>query len=97
MQKELVHYTSKKHNQDECNGYVDGFERAIELFALYDVNVSIADVRQAFANYHTSEGCSCCQDVEAHDKAEEMLADLLKPDAYNDGSGFDWTKYATKR
>lgn len=62
-----------------------------------DVSVSVADVRQAFADYYKSEGCSCCRDTNNHNKAENKLAELLNPDAYDDGSGFDWYKYATQR
>jgi|DEB0MinimDraft_6_1074348.scaffolds.fasta_scaffold249036_2 hypothetical protein len=57
----------------------------------------LADIRQAFADYYSSEGCGCCRNNEAHDKAEAKLAELLKPDKYEDGSGFDWLKYATER
>lgn len=62
-----------------------------------DVSVSVAEVRQAFADYYKSEGCSCCQDTKAHEKAEQKLAELLQPDQYDDESGFDWYKYATER
>jgi len=31
LQSELQKYIDKKHNQDECSGFVDGFERACEL------------------------------------------------------------------
>jgi hypothetical protein len=61
-----------------------------------DVSVSVAEVRQAFADYYKSEGCTCCQDTETHDKAEEKLAELLQPDQYDDESGFNWYKYATE-
>lgn len=55
----------------------------------------LKEIRQAFADYYKSEGCSCCRDGENHRKAESRLADLLKPDKYEDGSGFDWYKYAS--
>ena len=69
----------------------------LKLLGLQNVSVSVADVRQAFADYFKSEGCSCCRDTDNHDKAEAKLAELLKPDAYDDGSGFNWYKYATER
>lgn len=58
-----------------------------------DISVSVAEVRQAFADYYRSEGCTCCEDTEAHSKAEQKLAELLQPDRYDDG--FNWIKYAT--
>lgn len=36
---ELEHYVKAKHTQEECIGFIDGFERANELFALYSVVV----------------------------------------------------------
>ena len=77
----------------KVNGVETNNEKALHK---HDVNVSVADVRKAFADYHESEGCSCCQDVEAHDKAYKRLGELLKADAYDDGSSFDWSKYATE-
>lgn len=56
----------------------------------------VEQIRQAFADYIISEGCSCCRDTKVHEKAEKRLAKLLKPDAYEDGSGWDWSKYSTK-
>ena len=35
---ELEHYVKAKHTQEECIGFIDGFERANELFALYSVS-----------------------------------------------------------
>ena len=56
----------------------------------------ISDLRQAVADYMESEGCSCCQDVDAHKKHKRRLAKMLKVEAYEDGSGFDFSKYRTK-
>jgi hypothetical protein len=53
-------------------------------------------IRAAVANYIRSEGCSCCQDIDAHTKAAEVLAKLLEVDPYDDGSGYDFYKYVTK-
>lgn len=58
--------------------------------------VLIEKIRQAFADYRFSEGCSCCRDIEAHEKAEQRLAKLLQADPYDDHSGWDWSKYRTK-
>ena len=35
---ELEHYVKAKHTQEECIGFIDGFERANELFVLYNVS-----------------------------------------------------------
>lgn len=37
----------------------------------------MAALRTAVADYVRSEGCSCCQDREAHDKAYERMTTLL--------------------
>lgn len=67
-----------------------------EQLRLFAVSGSVLkEIRQAFADYCRSEGCSCCRNKEEHDKAEEKLAEILKPDKYEDGSGYDWYKYAS--
>ena len=48
------------------------------------------EIRRSFADYVKTEGI----DKERHEKAENKLAKLLKPDMYEDKSGFDWYKYA---
>ena len=53
-------------------------------------------LREAVANYMYSEGCSCCQDVDAHREHKQYLAKLLNVDKYSDGSGFDFYKYKSK-
>lgn len=48
-------------------------------------------LRQAVADYMWSEGCACCQNVEAHQQHKEALAKLLslrKKDDY-----YDFSKY----
>lgn len=54
-------------------------------------------IRQAVADYMRSEGCSCCQDPEAHERHKEALAKLLRVPKYPDGSGYDFSKFSTKR
>ena len=61
-----------------------------------DTTVSVEEVRAAVANYMRSEGCACCQNVAAHEKYTEVLAKLLDVEPYDDGSGYDFDKYATK-
>jgi len=55
-------------------------------------------MRKALANYMYSEGCvSCCGDSEQHNKDTELLAKLLNVPKYSDGSGYDFSKYKTKK
>jgi hypothetical protein len=44
-----------------------------------------------------SEGCSCCQDTDAHKRAEAVLAVLLRVPPYPDRSGYNFRKFRTKR
>jgi len=53
-------------------------------------------IRQAFADYYASEGCSCCQDIESHKNASLRLGELLGAKMYEDGSGVDWYAYRSK-
>jgi len=53
-------------------------------------------VISAVADYMRSEGCSCCQDYEAHKEHTETLGKLLKVPKYKDGSGRDFSKFTTK-
>ena len=46
-------------------------------------------LRNAFARYKASEGCSCCRDDEAHEAALDILAPILGYDRYSDDSGWD--------
>lgn len=55
----------------------------------------LEQVRTAFADYWWSEGCTCCQDTDAHKKAEAELAALLQVPKYDDGSGFNWKLFVT--
>lgn len=52
-------------------------------------------MREAVANYMRSEGCTCCQDYEAHKRHTEVLGKLLNVPKYSDGSGRDFSKYKT--
>lgn len=53
-------------------------------------------LREAIANYMSSEGCSCCQNIDAHKEHTEQLAKILNVRKYKDGSGYNFSKYKTK-
>jgi len=54
-----------------------------------------AEIRRLIADYMRSEGCSCCRNIEAHEKHAEVLAKVLKVRKYPDGSGYDFARYKT--
>ena len=58
-----------------------------------DIHLLRRALRIAVADYMRSEGCSCCQDRDAHEKHKEILAKLLLVPKYPDGSGYDFSKY----
>jgi len=58
---------------------------------------SLEVLREAVANYMSSEGCGCCQNRDAHKKHEEVLAKLLNVERYDDDSGYNFHKYRTPR
>ena len=53
-------------------------------------------LRTAVADYISSEGCSCCRG-DAHDKHKEILAKLLNVKKYDDGFGYNFEQYETKK
>ena len=56
----------------------------------------LQEIRQAVADYMQSEGCSCCQDVEAHNYTAARLAKLLDVPEYDDGSGYNFSRFVSK-
>lgn len=58
---------------------------------------TIEVIRRAVADYMSSEGCSCCQDGEAHAAHAATLAKLLRVPKYKDGSGYDFARFRTNR
>ncbi len=56
----------------------------------------IEKVRQAVADYMSSEGCSCCRDVDAHNEHTKLLAELLGVEMYQDLSGYYFAKYKSR-
>ena len=59
--------------------------------------VKVRDIRQAVADYMASEGCSCCRDTEGHVENAKRLAKLLGVPRYKDRSGYDFSKFRTKK
>lgn len=53
----------------------------------------IRNVRRAFADYHAAEGCSCCRNIDAHERAAARLARFLEVPKYDDGSGHDFWRF----
>lgn len=58
---------------------------------------TLRQIRQAFADYVESEGCSCCRNERDHTAAANRLAELLSVPKYEDGSGYDFSKFSTGR
>lgn len=54
-------------------------------------------IRQAFADYVASEGCSCCENEPAHKAAAAWLAELMDVPPYKDGSGHDFSRFRTPK
>jgi hypothetical protein len=54
-------------------------------------------MREVFANYRASEGCSCCRNHEDYEKHEKEIGKMLNVKKYSDGSGYDFTEYKTKK
>ena len=57
---------------------------------------TLAEIRRAVADYMSSEGCSCCQDLDAHEKHKAVLGKLLRMKRYSDDSGYDYSAHTTK-
>jgi methionine aminopeptidase len=55
--------------------------------------IRVDQIRQAIADYMNSEGCSCCENTEAHHVHKERIARLLKVPKYKDGSGYDFSRF----
>ena len=61
-----------------------------------NMKTKLSEIRQAFADYVRSEGCSCCCDIDGHDEAAKRLGKLLCVKKYSDGSGYDFYSYSSK-
>lgn len=58
-----------------------------------DLKAFRAKMRKAVANYMRSEGCDCCSDRDAHEKHNGVLGKMLNVPKYDDGSGYDFSRY----
>ena len=58
--------------------------------------MSLKELRTAVADYMSSEGCSCCRDIEGHIEHAARWAKLLRVLKYKDGSGYDFYHYQSK-
>jgi hypothetical protein len=65
-------------------------------FGIGDASGLLLQLRQAVADYMFSEGCSCCQDIEAHREHTKRLAELLNIEPYDDNSGYDFSQFRSK-
>lgn len=59
--------------------------------------ISVVSIRRAIADYMVSEGCSCCRDDDGHTKNKARLAKMLNVPKYDDGSGYDFLRFRTKK
>lgn len=59
------------------------------------ISKKLQKIRQVLADYMYSEGCSCCQDRDAHIADTKRLAELLEVPMYEDGSGYDFSQFRT--
>lgn len=59
--------------------------------------VSIEKVREALANYIYSEGCGCCALYDEHKEHKEVLGKLLNVPKYSDSSGYDFSKFRSRK
>jgi len=55
--------------------------------------VDLREIRRAIADYMHSEGCSCCRDIEAHQRHKAAIAELLQVPMYSDKSGYNFEKF----
>jgi hypothetical protein len=58
--------------------------------------VAASVIRQAVADYMRSEGCRCCQNIEAHEKHAVTLGALLDVPKYEDDSGYNFAQFSTQ-
>jgi hypothetical protein len=55
----------------------------------------LMQIRKAVADYMRSEGCSCCRNIDEHEKHAALLASLLNVPMYDDASGYDFNQFSS--
>lgn len=60
-----------------------------------DMSEKLETIRRVLADYMRSEGCSCCERTDDHKEAARLLAGLLDVPMYEDGSGYDFYRFAS--
>lgn len=59
--------------------------------------MNIEQIRQAVADYMSSEGCGCCEDYDDHKKHKEILAKLLNVPTFEDNPGvYDFSRFRSE-
>lgn len=58
--------------------------------------VTLSEIRQAVADYMYSEGCSCCENTDAHDEAKMRLGKMLRVTKHSDKSDYNFYRYRTE-
>lgn len=91
LQEEIAAHViyESRHGEDVLKKRLLSLERRLAK--------EVRGIRSAVADYMHSEGCGCCQDRESHKLHEERLANLLNVPKYSDGSGYDFSKFRTKK
>lgn len=56
----------------------------------------IKEFRRLFADYYSSEGCSCCRGSN-HGEHLEKIAEFLDIPKHSDNSGYNVMKYISKK
>lgn len=59
--------------------------------------IDLETMRQLFADYVASEGCSCCQDIPRHEEVATKIGEFLQVQKYSDDSGYDFRSYRSVR
>lgn len=54
------------------------------------------EARRLVCDYTRFEGCSCCRDIENHERVQDELGRLLDIPRFDDDSGVDFNKYRSK-
>jgi hypothetical protein len=77
----------KRWEDTSCTRH-HAMETAIKLYEAKRTRV--AQLEKAMIAYLSTEGCSCCQDVEGHRAALDQIAKVFGWPQFDDGSGIDW-------